>query len=150
MQDEAALKKLRVADLKALLADSGLDTSGKKDDLIARLLQHQHAPTLASPPKAAAALPKSPAKKSTSAAEVVVPAKSVMMTEAERRIQREARFGIVAPVVVSTNVDEPPVNAPVKSPGGKAVVQQPKPAGSSTGPVTKLNYSVCWGLWFFD
>lgn len=37
LPDSASLKKLRVADLKELLEARGLDSTGKKDDLVARL-----------------------------------------------------------------------------------------------------------------
>ncbi|KAL7408861.1 hypothetical protein BDY24DRAFT_405114 [Mrakia frigida] len=41
MSTEAELKALKVVDLKALLSTAGLPVSGKKDDLISRLLENQ-------------------------------------------------------------------------------------------------------------
>ena len=62
----ADIHKMKVADLKSALKERGLDASGVKADLIARLEQHsQTKPTTVASPAGPAALAKSPSSHST-------------------------------------------------------------------------------------
>jgi SAP domain-containing ribonucleoprotein len=47
---ESKLKALKVADLKAVLTQAGLDTNGKKQDLISRIIDNKTAREIVEPP----------------------------------------------------------------------------------------------------
>jgi hypothetical protein len=109
-----SLAKLKVAELKALCADKGLDDSGVKAVLIERLEAHDAAAEPAAEPAAehAAAEPKPAAAGAAAAAAAVAPQAAkpadapvaalapptdgVVLDEAAKRAARAARFGTEA------------------------------------------------------
>ncbi|KAL3899323.1 MAG: hypothetical protein SGCHY_002125 [Lobulomycetales sp.] len=156
--NEGELKKLRVADLKAQLTAAGLDTSGRKDDLVARLLLHAAQPpqsdlkatdSTPQPPKplskplppkpqdtplvqtdtSVAISPAAPVQKVVSLAPDAGAA-AAALSEAERRKAREARFSTGTAAVSPTTTA---AAAPVIKTAAKLPVDGPKSAPLKLG-----------------
>lgn len=94
--DEEELKKLKVADLKTMLSERNLVVSGKKEELIQRLMESETAaesPVLSAVPSVA---------KSPGAVSPVVPLSQVPAS-ADPLSARQARFGVIPPPAATTS-----------------------------------------------
>ncbi|KAJ3014792.1 UNVERIFIED_CONTAM: hypothetical protein HDU68_000126 [Siphonaria sp. JEL0065] len=113
MPTHSELNKKKVPKLKAELVGLGLATTGKKEDLVARLATHYASLDSASRSvlsTAAASASSQPAQSQTTSTTSTKPTSAStikpisLLSEADRQAQRAARFGSIAPISTQDDI----------------------------------------------